>query len=93
MLIDYKSVNVYQETLEVLHDVNLQVDKGEFVYIIGKVGSGKSSLLKTMYGELPIKEGEAQVLDYNMIKFRRKRVPKLRKRLGIIFQDFQLLTI
>ena len=92
MLIDYKSVNVYQETLEVLHDVNLQVDKGEFVYIIGKVGSGKSSLLKTMYGELPIKEGEAQVLDYNMIKFRRKRVPKLRKRLGIIFQDFQLLT-
>ena len=91
MLIDYKSVNVYQETLEVLHDVNLQVDKGEFVYIIGKVGSGKSSLLKTMYGELPIKEGEAQVLDYNMIKFRRKRVPKLRKRLGIIFQDFQLL--
>ncbi len=92
MLIEYKSVNVYQETLEVLHDVNLKVEKGEFVYIIGKVGSGKSSLLKTMYGELPVKEGEAQVLDYNMKKLRKKRLPKLRKRLGIIFQDFQLLT-
>ena len=92
MLIDYKSVNVYQETLEVLHNVNLKVDRGEFVYIIGKVGSGKSSLLKTMYGELVIKEGEAQVLDFNMKKLRRKRLPKLRKRLGIIFQDFQLLT-
>ena len=92
MLINYKSVNVYQETLEVLHNVNLQVEKGEFVYIIGKVGSGKSSLLKTIYGELAIKEGEALVLDYNMKKLRRKRLPKLRKRLGIIFQDFQLLT-
>ncbi|MGM9685777.1 MAG: cell division ATP-binding protein FtsE, partial [Bacteroidaceae bacterium] len=92
MLIEYKSVNVYQETLEVLHDVNLNVDKGEFVYIIGKVGSGKSSLLKTMYGELPLKEGDAQVLDFNLKKMRRKRLPKLRKRLGIIFQDFQLLT-
>ena len=92
MLINYKSVNVYQETLEVLHNVNLQVEKGEFVYIIGKVGSGKSSLLKTIYGELAIKEGEALVLDYNMKKLRQKRLPKLRKRLGIIFQDFQLLT-
>ena len=92
MLIDYKSVNVYQESLEVLTDVNLQVDKGEFVYIIGKVGSGKSSLLKTMYGELPVREGEAQVLDFNLKKLRRKRLPRLRKKLGIIFQDFQLLT-
>ncbi len=92
MLIDYKNVNVYQESLEVLHDVNLQVDKGEFVYIIGKVGSGKSSLLKTMYGELSIKEGEASVLDFNIKKLRKKRLPKLRKKLGIIFQDFQLLT-
>ena len=92
MLINYKSVNVYQETLEVLHNVNLQVEKGEFVYIIGKVGSGKSSLLKTIYDELAIKEGEALVLDYNMKKLRQKRLPKLRKRLGIIFQDFQLLT-
>ena len=85
-MINYKSVNVYQETLEVLHNVNLQVEKGEFVYIIGKVGSGKSSLLKTIYGELAIKEGEALVLDYNMKKLRRKRLPKLRKRLGIIFR-------
>ena len=92
MLIDYKNVNVYQETLEVLRKVNLQIDKGEFVYIIGKVGSGKSSLLKTMYGELDIKEGEASVLDFNLKKMRKKRLPKLRKKLGIIFQDFQLLT-
>ena len=92
MLINYKNVNVYQETLEVLRNVNLQVDKGEFVYIIGKVGSGKSSLLKTMYGELDIKEGEASVLDFNLKKMRKKRLPKLRKKLGIIFQDFQLLT-
>ena len=92
MLIEYKHVNVNQESLEVLNDVNFQVDKGEFVYIIGKVGSGKSSLLKTMYGELPIKEGEAQVLDFNIKKIRKKRLPKLRKKLGIIFQDFQLLT-
>ena len=92
MLIEYKSVNVFQETLEVLHDVNLSVDNGEFVYIIGKVGSGKSSLLKTMYGELPIKEGDARVLDFTLKKMRRKRLPKLRKKLGIIFQDFQLLT-
>ena len=92
MLIDYKNVNVYQETLEVLRKVNLQIDKGEFVYIIGKVGSGKSSLLKTMYGELDIKEGEASVLGFNLKKMRKKRLPKLRKKLGIIFQDFQLLT-
>ena len=92
MLINYKLVNIYQETLEVLHNVNLQIEKGEFAYIIGKVGSGKSSLLKTIYGELAIKEGDAQVLNYNMKKLRRKHLPKLRKRLGIIFQDFQLLT-
>ena len=92
MLIDYKNVNVNQESLEVLRDVNLQIDKGEFVYIIGKVGSGKSSLLKTMYGELAIKEGDASILDYNLNKLRKKRLPKLRRKLGIIFQDFQLLT-
>jgi len=92
MLIDYKNVNVNQESLEVLRDVNLQIDKGEFVYIIGKVGSGKSSLLKTMYGELAIKEGDASILDYYLKKLRKKRLPKLRRKLGIIFQDFQLLT-
>lgn len=92
MQIEYKSVNVFQEEQEVLHDVNFSIDRGEFVYIIGKVGSGKSSLLKTMYGELPVKEGEATVLEYEMHKLRRKHQPALRRKLGIIFQDFQLLT-
>lgn len=92
MLIEYKNVEVYQETQEVLRDVTFSVDEGEFVYIIGKVGSGKSSLLKTLYGELPIHGGEARVMDYDMCGLRRKYLPELRRKLGIIFQDFQLLT-
>ncbi|MBQ8676522.1 MAG: ATP-binding cassette domain-containing protein [Bacteroidaceae bacterium] len=92
MLIEYKNVEVYQETQEVLRDVTFSVDEGEFVYIIGKVGSGKSSLLKTLYGELPIHSGEAHVMEYDMAILRRKHLPELRRKLGIIFQDFQLLT-
>ena len=92
MLIDYQHVNVYQENTCVLKDVAFHVDEGEFVYIIGHVGSGKSSLLKTLYCELDIPEGEtAAVLGRNLLKMRRKDVPALRKELGIIFQDFQLL--
>ncbi|MBQ0046478.1 MAG: ATP-binding cassette domain-containing protein [Prevotellaceae bacterium] len=91
-LIEYKNVNVYQESQLVLQNVNFRIEEGEFAYIIGKVGSGKSSLLKTIYGELPVKEGEAQVLEYEMHKMRRSHLPDLRKKLGIIFQDFQLLT-
>ncbi len=92
MLIEYKNVEVFQETQEVLRDVTFSVDEGEFVYIIGKVGSGKSSLLKTLYGELPIHEGEAYVMGYDMCGLRRKYLPELRRKLGVIFQDFQLLT-
>ena len=92
MLINYKSVNVYQETQEVLSNVTFSADKGDFLYIIGKVGSGKSSLLKTMYGELALTEGEAQVLDYDLTKLKQKHLPALRRKLGVIFQDFQLLT-
>ena len=91
-LIDYKHVNVYQDTQLVLQDVNFQVDEGEFVYVIGKVGTGKSSFLKTLYGEIPVKEGEATVLGYDMVYLRRRHLPDLRKKLGVIFQDFQLLT-
>jgi cell division transport system ATP-binding protein len=90
-MIEYKAVNVFQEEQEVLHNVHLTIRKGEFVYIIGKVGSGKSSLLKTMYGELPVTEGEARVLDVELKKLRPKHLPQLRRKLGIIFQDFQLL--
>ncbi len=91
-LIRYSSVNVNQESLEVLSNVALNIEKGEFVYIIGKVGSGKSSLLKTMYGELPLKEGEASVLGFDLIKLKQKHLPQLRRKLGVIFQDFQLLS-
>ena len=91
-LIKYSSVNVYQEAQEVLSNVAFSIDKGEFVYIIGKVGSGKSSLLKTMYGELALKEGEATILDFDLMKLKQKHLPQLRRKLGVIFQDFQLLS-
>ena len=91
-LIRYKNVNINQQELGVLEDVNLELNKGEFVYLIGKVGSGKTSLLKTIYGELDIQSGDAEVLGYNMSNIKRKHIPQLRRRLGIVFKDFQLLT-
>ena len=91
-LIRYKNVNINQQELGVLEDVNLELNKGEFVYLIGKVGSGKTSLLKTIYGELDIQSGDAEVLGYNMSNIKRKHIPQLRRRLGSVFQDFQLLT-
>ena len=91
-LIRYKNVEIHQQELCVLSDVNLELHKGEFVYLIGKVGSGKTSLLKTLYGELDVIDGEAKVLDYNMRSIKRKHIPQLRRKLGIVFQDFQLLT-
>ena len=91
-LIRYKNVNINQQELGVLEDVNLELNKGEFVYLIGKVGSGKTSLLKTIYGELDIQSGDAEVLGYNMSNIKRKHIPQLRRRLGIVFQDLQLLT-
>jgi cell division transport system ATP-binding protein len=92
VLIEYKHVDVYQEVQEVLTDVTFSIDEGEFVYVIGKVGSGKSSLIKTLYGELPIHSGEATVMEYDMATLKRKHLPDLRRKLGVIFQDFQLLT-
>lgn len=91
-LIEYKSVEIRQADQIVLHDVNLTVNKGEMIYLLGKVGSGKSSLMKTIYGALPIAAGEARVLDYDMTKIKRRKLPYLRRRLGIIFQDYKLLT-
>ena len=92
VLIRYKDVEIHQQELCVLNDVNLELHKGEFVYLVGKVGSGKTSLLKTFYGELDIASGEAEVLGYDMLHIKRKYIPQLRRKLGIIFQDFQLLT-
>ncbi len=94
MLIDYHKVSIYQDDKLVLEDVDFQAEEGEFIYIIGKVGSGKSSLLKTIYCELDIcKEDaeKAEVLGESLINMKRKNVPALRKQMGIIFQDFQLL--
>lgn len=91
-LINYRQVEIHQQELSILNDVNLELHAGEFVYLIGKVGSGKTSLLKTMYAELDIAAGEAQVLDFDMARLKRKHIPALRRRLGIVFQDFQLLT-
>ena len=94
MLIEYKNVNIYQQDTMVLSNVDFHVDEGEFIYIIGKVGSGKSSLLKTTYCELDLYQDEAdkaEILGRNLLKLRRKDIPSLRKEMGIIFQDFQLL--
>lgn len=90
-LIDYKDVEIHQLDQIVLSHVDLQVGKGEFVYFLGKVGSGKSSLMKTLYAELPIYNGNAQVLDYDMRTIKRKQIPFLRRKVGVVFQDFQLL--
>jgi cell division transport system ATP-binding protein len=94
MLIDYKNVNIYHKDGEtVLSNVNFHVGSGEFVYVIGRVGSGKSSLLKSIYFEMDIDEAEeATVLGQDLMTIKRKQVPALRKQMGIIFQDFQLLT-
>jgi cell division transport system ATP-binding protein len=92
MIIDYKNVNIYQDQDLVLRNVDFHVDDGEFIYIIGKVGSGKSTLRKTTYLEVDIDSGEkAKVLGRDVMKLRRKDIPALRKEMGIIFQDFQLL--
>lgn len=91
-LIRYKGVDIYQQALGVLSQVDFELRKGEFVYLIGKVGSGKTTFLKTIYGELEIAEGDAQVLGFDMRKIKQKHIANLRRKLGIVFQDFQLLT-
>ncbi len=91
-IIDLKGVNIYQGKNLILQDVNLSIVKSEFVYLVGKTGTGKSSLLKTLYGDLPLKEGECNVVGFDIRKMDWKKVPFLRRNLGVVFQDFQLLT-
>lgn len=91
-IIRLANLNVYQRNILVLSEVNLTISKGEFVYLIGKTGTGKSSLLKTLYADLPVTEGEAEVAGYNLLSIKRREVPFLRRKLGIVFQDFQLLS-
>ena len=94
MLIDYKNATIcHQDGTKVLTGVNINVDEGEFVYLIGRVGSGKSSLMKTIYQELYIDEADcATVFDFDLMTLRRRHIPALRKQMGIVFQDFQLLS-
>lgn len=91
-IIELSHVNIYQGNNLVLQDVNLTVNKGEFVYLVGKTGTGKSSLLKTLYGELTLTEGEGRVAGFSLRGLDWKRLPYLRRTLGVVFQDFQLLT-
>ena len=91
-ILELRNATIYQGDNLILQNVNFTVQKGEFVYLVGKTGTGKSSLLKTLYGELPLKEGEGTVVGYNLQKLTWKTVPYLRRNMGVIFQDFQLLT-
>lgn len=91
-VIELKNVDVFQQQQLVLSGVNLEIHKGEFVFLIGETGSGKSSLLKTIYGDLHISQGEGSIAGFNLKTMRQREVPFLRRKLGIVFQDFQLLT-
>lgn len=90
-LIDYQDVEIRQREQTVLKHVNLRIKQGDFVYLLGKVGTGKSSLIKTFYAELPIYSGHATFLGYDLPSIRRRQVPYLRRKIGVVFQDFQLL--
>jgi cell division transport system ATP-binding protein len=92
IIVELKHVNIYQGDNLILQDVNITVNKGEFAYLVGKTGAGKSSLLKTLYGDLLLREGEGQVAGFNLREMDWKKVPYLRRTLGVVFQDFQLLT-
>ncbi|MBN2612881.1 MAG: ATP-binding cassette domain-containing protein [Bacteroidales bacterium] len=91
-IINFQNASIFQDNYLVLSDVSFKVDKGEFVYLIGRVGSGKSSLIKTINAELPLKEGTAEVAGFQLENLKTRQVPALRRKLGIVFQDFQLLT-
>lgn len=90
-ILSLKDVNIYQEGVSVLSNVNLEVKQGEFLYIIGKTGTGKSSFMKTLYADLPLKEGHGTIVDYELLGLTDKDIPFLRRKIGIVFQDFKLL--
>lgn len=91
-IVKYRDVEILRQEHIVLRNISFDINDGEFLYLIGKVGSGKSSLLKSIYCEIPVSIGSAQVFDYDLTKIKRKAIPMLRREIGIVFQDFQLLT-
>ena len=91
-ILSLKNVSIYQENNLILSDINLEVQKGEFLYFIGKTGSGKSSIMKVLYADLPLKEGEGTIVDYDLNTLKEKDIPYLRRKIGIVFQDFKLLS-
>lgn len=91
-IIELRHANIFHNNNLVLNDINMKVERGEFVYLIGKTGSGKSSIMRVLYGDLPLRQGEGEVAGFALHKLRPADIPRLRRKLGIIFQDFQLLT-
>lgn len=87
-----KDASIYQQDNLILSEVNIQIEKGEFVYLIGKTGTGKSSFMKTLYADLPLRKGEGSIVGYDLASLKEKDIPFLRRKLGVVFQDFQLLT-
>jgi cell division transport system ATP-binding protein len=90
-VLSLQNVTIYQENKAIISDITLTVNHGEFIYIIGKTGSGKSSFMKTLYGDLPLKEGEGTIVDYDLVGLKDDDIPFLRRKIGIVFQDFKLL--
>ena len=91
-VLELKNAAIYQRESLILSEVDVTVNKGDFVYLIGKTGTGKSSFMKTLYGDLPLTEGEGHIVDYNLRTLKEKDIPYLRRKLGVVFQDFKLLT-
>ena len=91
-VLEFKDASIFQGDSLVLSDVNVKINKGDFVYLIGKTGSGKSSFMKTLYADIPLKSGEGHIVDFNLQTLKEKDIPFLRRKLGVVFQDFKLLT-